>query len=265
VRLLTAPKDERGCVSSPLMRRAVVALLMGLLAAGCGGQADPSTTIAAVTIGTTSGTTTSPPITAVASTTAAPTSTTVEPPPGKNPLCLKRARFGDPVESLYTLPYPVGEGYYLMQSYCTSGYNVSHGDQLAYDFYMPVGSQLVAARGGWVRLTRESSPDNGEGYTMENYIYIEHGDGSVAFYAHLMQHGVDVEVGQWVDQGERIGYSGNSGSTRDTPHLHFGVYRTWPQYEEMGVAVNFRNADGPLDTLGGLLVNRLYTALPVEG
>ena len=235
-----------------------VILVLGILVAGCAddGSATTTMTAAATTTTTANATTTTKPPT---------TTTTTEPPPGKDPACLKRAHFGEPAESDYILPYPVGEGYYLMQSYCTSGYNVSHGDQLAYDFYMPVGSQLVAARGGWVRLTRESSPDNGEGYTMENYIYIEHGDGSVAFYAHLMQHGVDVEVGQWVDQGERIGYSGNSGSTRDTPHLHFGVYRTWPQYEEMGVAINFRNADGPLDTLGGLLVNRLYTALPVEG
>jgi hypothetical protein len=49
------------------------------------------------------------------------------------------------------------------------------------------------------------------------------------------------------------------------PHLHFGVYRDRPQYEEMGVAVNFSNAAGPLDPRGGLLVNRLYTALPADG
>jgi hypothetical protein len=33
----------------------------------------------------------------------------------------------------------------------------------------------------------------------------------------------------------------------------------------MRVPVTFRNADGPLDTLGGLLIGRLYTALPWEG
>ena len=241
-----------------------VILVLGMLLAGCGDDGSATTTVTAAAA-TTTATTTTATTNATTSTTVAPTttvSTTIEPPPGKNPVCLKRAHFGDPAKSDYILPYPVGEAYYLMQSYCTSGYNVSHGEQLAYDFYMPVGSELVAARGGWVRQIRESSPDNGQGYAMENYVYIEHGDGSVAFYAHLRQHGVDVEVGQWVDQGEHIGASGNSGSTRDTPHLHFGVYRDWPQYEEMGVAVNFCNSDGPLDTLGGLLVNRLYTALP---
>ena len=237
-----------------------VILVLGMLVAGCAddGRATTTMTAAAATTTTanaTTSTTTEPPT----------TTTTTEPPPGKDPACLKRAHFGEPAESDYILPYPVGEGYYVTQSYCTTGVNASHGDQLAYDFYMPVGSELVAARGGWVRQMRETSPDTGRGYAMENYIYIEHGDGSVAFYAHLMQYGVDVEVGGWVDQGEHIGYSGNSGRTGDMPHLHFGVYRAMPMYEEMGVAVSFRNADGHLDTLGGLVENRRYTALPWQG
>jgi murein DD-endopeptidase MepM/ murein hydrolase activator NlpD len=239
------------------------AALLIVLAAGCTTEADEpaGTTPASTTAASSTSTVTVPTTTA---TTGAATTTTVEPPPGKNPICLKRAHFGDPAESEYVLPYAVGDAYYLMQSYCASGATASHGDQLAYDWYMPIGSEVAAARGGWVVLMRESNPDNGRGYTMENYVYIEHADGTIAFYAHLMQHGVDVEVGQWVDQGERIGASGNSGSTRDTPHLHFGVYRDWPQYEEMAVPVNFRNTDGELDTLGGLLVNRLYEALAWE-
>jgi murein DD-endopeptidase MepM/ murein hydrolase activator NlpD len=198
----------------------------------------------------------------VVSTTGAVTTTSVPPPPGKNPLCLRRAHFGDPAESPYILPYPVGKAYYVIQSYCVSGNPGGHTDQLAYDFYMPVGSEVDAARGGWVREMRESSPDNGRGYAMENYVWIEHDDGSVAFYAHLMHDGVDVDVGQYVRQGQRIGASGNSGNTGGMPHLHFGVYKRMPNTEEQGIGVNFRNTDGPLDSLGGLLVDELYEALP---
>ncbi|MFH1329200.1 MAG: M23 family metallopeptidase [Actinomycetota bacterium] len=241
---------------------AVAAVLLVLLCAGCEADRRASPVIPAAPTTTT----TTPAPTAATTTTSivAPTTTGVAPPPGKNPVCLKRAHFGDPADSGYILPYPAGEAYYMMQSYCVSGRPGAHSDQLAYDWFMPVGAEVVAARSGWVREMRESNPDNGRGYAMENYVYIEHADGTIAFYAHLMQHGVDVEVGQWVDQGERIGASGNSGNTQNTPHLHFGVYRAMPQYEEMGVPVNFRNADGPLDTLGGLLVNRLYRALPWE-
>ena len=57
---------------------------------------------------------------------------------------------------------------------------------------------------------------------------IEHPDGTVAFYAHLMQESVVVGVGQQVARGELIALSGNSGATGGLPHLHFGVYQGWP-------------------------------------
>lgn len=252
--------DRRRAPLGALAATLIVVLLFGACAAEADAPATPppaTTTAATTTTITTAATTT---VTAAATTTS-----TLEPPPGKNPACLKRAHFGDPAESEYILPYPAGEAYYVIRSYCAiAPAGGGHGDQLAYDWYIPIGAAVVAARGGWVVEMRESNPDSGLGHASENFVYIEHADGTVAFYAHLMQHGVDVEVGQWVAQGERIGSSGNSGSTGGTPHLHFGVYTAMPRYEEMGVAVSFRNADGPLDTLGGLLENRLYTALPWE-
>ena len=54
-----------------------------------------------------------------------------------------------------------------------------------------------------------------------NSVMIEHdgeGSGYSTFYAHMRQ--VDVVVGQRVEQGEFIGYSGNSGLSTG-PHLHF--------------------------------------------
>lgn len=255
----------RGMDRHPAPLAGLAATLIAVLLVGaCTADADapattpPATTTTAATTTTTSAT----PTTVAAATT---TTSTLELPPGKNPTCLKRAHFGDPAESEYILPYPAGETYYVIRSYCaTEPRGGPHSDQLAYDWHMPIGAEVVAARGGWVVEMRESNPDSGLGHASENFVYIEHADGTVAFYAHLMQHGVDVEVGQWVAQGERIGSSGNSGSTGGTPHLHFGVYTAMPRYEEMGVAVSFRNADGPIDTLGGLLENRLYTALPWE-
>jgi hypothetical protein len=55
----------------------------------------------------------------------------------------------------------------------------------------------------------------------------------------------------------------NSGSA-GTPvaDLHFGVYRTWPIRNGDDIAVNFRNAQGPLDTRGGLRQGVAYLALP---
>ena len=52
--------------------------------------------------------------------------------------CFDRAVFGDPSESEYVLPYPVGEQYEIIQSYCYQ--ENSHYNSLAYDFLMPLGS-----------------------------------------------------------------------------------------------------------------------------
>ena len=95
---------------------------------------------------------------------------------------------------------------------------------------------------------------------VHNHVFVEHDDGTVGFYAHLQQRGILVEVGQQVESGQLIGYSGQSGAGW-LPHLHFGVYTEWPPTEGDDVAVNFRNAAGPLDRRGGLIQDAYYKAL----
>lgn len=176
--------------------------------------------------------------------------------------CAERAVFGDPDASPFVLPYPAGESYRLAQTYCNP-YG-GHQDQLAYDFDIPIGSEVVAARAGVVRRVREDLPDTGDSREpgQHNNILIEHDDGTVAFYGHLKQNGVVVQVGQHVTQGQRIAASGNSGNTLGEPHLHFGVYQSWPATEGFDVATNFRNADGPLDERRGLVAGAVYRAQP---
>lgn len=176
--------------------------------------------------------------------------------------CMERAVFGDPARSPYALPYPVGTAYRLAQGYCYS-YG-GHRNQLAYDFEMPIGAPVTAARAGVVRRIRADLPDTGA--TAEpgrnNHVLIEHDDGTVAFYAHLKQDSVTVSAGQEVARGQLIAASGNSGNTLGEPHLHFGVYQSWPAREGFDVAVNFCNADGPLDERRGLVAGSTYEALP---
>jgi hypothetical protein len=174
--------------------------------------------------------------------------------------CLARASFGDPAEPAYVLPYPAGKEYRVSQTYCFA--EAGHRTQLAYDFATPIGSEVIAARAGVVRRTRQDLPDDGRGQGPgdHNHVYIEHDDGTVAFYAHLRQNGVRVQVGDRIESGQLIALNGNSGDTGG-PHLHFGVYRTWPVQEGNDVPVSFRNALGPLDERGGLLRGVFYTAL----
>jgi murein DD-endopeptidase MepM/ murein hydrolase activator NlpD len=181
--------------------------------------------------------------------------------PTTNP-CLDRADFGVAAQSDYILPYPVGEAYTISQSYCAR--LDSHSNSLAYDFDMPMGTDIIVARAGVVRSLREDVPDTGDASDAgtHNHVFVQHEDGTVAFYAHLRQSSVLVQVGDTVDAGQVIAASGNSGDTDDTPLTHFGVFRAWPPSDGNDLPVNFRNAEGPLDSRGGLQAGIAYRALP---
>ncbi|MCB9282440.1 MAG: M23 family metallopeptidase [Lewinellaceae bacterium] len=175
--------------------------------------------------------------------------------------CLERAQFGDPKASPYILPFPVGKTYVLSQTYCnpTGG----HSGQLAYDFALSIGDPVTAARQGVVKEIRADVPDNGTNPNPgdHNHVFIQHTDGSVAFYAHLQQNSVLVKAGDQVQAGTQIASSGNSGNTGGFPHLHFGVYEEWPPVEGFDLPINFKNANGPLDGRGGLVADQWYEAL----
>jgi murein DD-endopeptidase MepM/ murein hydrolase activator NlpD len=192
-------------------------------------------------------------------TTSAPprtTTTTIDTREGE-PACLERARFGEPTESPYLLPFPPGTQYKVTQTYCVPG--GGHRNQLAYDFNLPIGADVLAARSGLVINIREDSPDDGQGQGEHNFIFIQHDDGTVAFYAHLQLNGVLVDVGDEVEAGQLIALSGNSGLT-GRPHLHFGVYQSAALQEGYDVPVNFRNTSYPLDDWGGLRQGGVYLA-----
>lgn len=61
-----------------------------------------------------------------------------------------------------------------------------------------------------------------------NAVYVQHADGSVAWYGHLKQSSLTPKaVGETVETGEFIGIMGSSGRSSG-PHLHFEVYRQQP-------------------------------------
>ena len=174
--------------------------------------------------------------------------------------CLERAKFGTPDSSEYVLPFPIGKRYVCSQAYCNP--NGGHSNQLAYDFALQIGDTVVASRTGVVKELRENQPDSDDNISsnLHNYLMIEHEDGTVAFYAHLKQNSIIVQVGERVNQGNFIALSGNSGYTANFPHLHFGVYESYPPVETHDVPVNFKNADGPLNENNGLIADEWYEA-----
>lgn len=76
------------------------------------------------------------------------------------------------------------------------------------------GTPIYATRSGYVYRT---------GYTEYNgyYVGIDHYDGFASAYLHLTYYIVD--VGDYVSQGQVIGYMGSTGVSTG-PHLHFTIY-----------------------------------------
>src|SRR5712692_4525939 len=129
---------------------------------------------------------------------------------------------------IYKLPYPGGLSFEICQGN-NHGTHVGHG-AYAWDFCMPIGTPVTAARAGTVRAVRQDSNSGGWGMKFvgdANYVVVDHGDGTSGLYMHLMLNGARVKPGDQVSTGQLLAYSGNTGWT-SAPHLHFMVMQTVP-------------------------------------
>lgn len=148
--------------------------------------------------------------------------------------------------SPYRLPWQAGVQRFVPQGNRST---VSHRDMhlYAYDFWMPIGTEVLAAREGLVTHVEDGHDGIG---TRSNYVRIEHSDGTSAMYAHLRRGGAVVKKGERVRQGQRVGFSGMVGQTL-YPHLHFVV--VGPREEP--VPVTFADVKGGVPRAG-----RFYTS-----
>ncbi len=146
---------------------------------------------------------------------------------------------------IYDLPYPKGKSYSVYQ-----GYNgkFSHSGKSALDFSLKTGDAVHAARGG---IVVEAIGEFDQGCPSiscakyNNKILIMHSDGTFADYVHLKQNGILVKLGDEVEKGQLIGYSGNTGYTSG-PHLHFSVFINGLNGEQTFIKTKFKTASGEL-------------------
>jgi LysM repeat protein len=110
---------------------------------------------------------------------------------------------------------PALPGYFIrpiaggVKTQCLHGYN-------AVDLGTPVGTPVMAAASGTVIVARDSGYNGGYG----RYVVINHPNGTQTVYAHFSR--VIVSPGEHVEQGQDIGYSGDSGRSTGA-HLHFEI------------------------------------------
>ena len=82
------------------------------------------------------------------------------------------------------------------------------------DFAVNVGTAIYAPADGVVEVTRPSNQGSG------NYMRLQHSFGFTSSYSHMSKF--EVQMGDFVQKGDLIGYSGNTGLTSG-PHLHYEI------------------------------------------
>ena len=140
---------------------------------------------------------------------------------------------GDPrashqVAEGYEAPFSSGLDFPITQAYPDSSTHQSRDSTYAVDIAMPIGTNVLAARGGVVfEVTSDnyrSGLDRKQDGPRANIVRILHEDGTFSLYAHLNWNSIRVNPGDRVRAGQYIADSGNTGYSSG-PHLHFSVQR----------------------------------------
>jgi len=181
--------------------------------------------------------------------------TTTDPRKGPIAKGCPNVKYPDWKTSPYVLPYPVGKAYDTELTNCTKSFHAEgQPDQFAYDFNMDIGTLITCSRAGEVVALEERGGLNGN--FPNNYVVVDHGDDTYAIYMHLKYKGALVNIGDYVQQGDSIGLSGQTGLA-GYPHLHFiVVVESW-EYPYFGVPITFSNT---LSNVRGLASNTKYKA-----
>ncbi len=122
------------------------------------------------------------------------------------------------------VPFACGRVFPVSQGHDTGSH--LQNDTYAWDFRMPVGTPVVAAQDGVVRMARGDSTQGACDPKMAqyaNYVVVSHAGGVETQYLHFSA--VVVKPGDSVRKGQLLGYSGNTGWSCG-PHLHFKVARS---------------------------------------
>lgn len=85
-----------------------------------------------------------------------------------------------------------------------------------------VGKSVVAVKDGTVEISTAARYANGNYRGYGEYVVINHHDGTMTLYAHMLSGSRTVSVGQEVVQGQVLGTVGSTGNSTG-PHLHFEV------------------------------------------
>ena len=150
---------------------------------------------------------------------------------------------------IYRLPFAKSTSHRVTQGY-NGKYTHKGHSQYAIDFGMNIGTKVYAVRDGVVAKLKEDSNKGGIGRKFSkygNYVTIEHSDSTFATYYHLKKNGVVPRVGDKIQKGDFIAYSGNTGYSSG-PHLHLAVFKASSATRTKTIPIQFLTEKGVLKT-----------------
>ena len=124
---------------------------------------------------------------------------------------------GGTTEGSFLYPLPRSCGAWVSSPYGYRYHPISgtYSFHSGVDLAAPGGTPIYASKSGTVTTSAYAQGSWG------NYVVINHGDGYSTLYAHMVSRAAS--VGQYVNQGDVIGYVGTTGNSTGN-HLHFNVY-----------------------------------------
>ncbi len=140
------------------------------------------------------------------------------------------AEYGDPSLPLKDVPieFPVSRkrDIRILQGYDGSFSHDHDTSKFALDFSLPVGDTLYAAASGYVVEVVEGYKYGGNDESWIDFgnkiLFYTPASNRFFLYSHLIQKGSFVTQGEYIEAGQPIGLSGNTGYS-SKPHLHFAV------------------------------------------
>jgi murein DD-endopeptidase MepM/ murein hydrolase activator NlpD len=125
--------------------------------------------------------------------------------------------------SPYKLPWAHGVSRFVSQG--NRSFTSHRGNSLfAWDFWMSVGTEILASRSGTVIKIEQSFDGIG---LHSNFIVIEHADKTHALYAHIKKNGCTVKLGEKISQGQVWRLFTPCLMHRDFLHILFNMVWVW--------------------------------------
>jgi murein DD-endopeptidase MepM/ murein hydrolase activator NlpD len=135
----------------------------------------------------------------------------------------------------------------LQKPFGTFSHGTGSQNEEAWDWAMPQGTPVLAARDGVVVGVRADCTEGGPDQALKedaNSVLLRHDDGTFSEYLHLKPGGVAVRLGARVRAGERLGASGHTGFSSE-PHLHFAVFHTLDGETRRTLPIQFEGEPAP--------------------